>query len=299
MSQTVCVIGLGSMGYGAAQSLLRAGFAVNGVDVRPEVLERFGKEGGRPFRTPAEGAKGADAVITFVVNAEQTDAVLFGEAGAASVMKRDGVVIACATVPPFYTEALGKKLAAAGIELLDAPVSGGAARAASGEMTVMASGTAEAFARSESVLKAIAIKVHRLGDTPGIGSRVKVIHQLLAGVHIAAASECMALGIKAGIDPRGLYDVITGAAGNSWMFENRVPHILDGDYTPRSAVDIFVKDLGIVLETGKALSIDLPVAATAHQLFKAASAMGLGREDDSAVVKVYAKQAGLNLPEGK
>jgi 3-hydroxyisobutyrate dehydrogenase len=291
------VIGLGSMGYGAAQSLLRAGFAVHGVDVRPEVLERFAKEGGKPFTSAAEGAKGADAVITFVVNAEQTENVLLGADGAAATMKRDGVVIACATVPPLFTEALGKKLASAGLELLDAPVSGGASRAASGEMTVMASGSAQAFARSETVLKAIAIKVHRLGDTVGIGSRVKVIHQLLAGVHIAAASECMALGIKAGIDPRALYEVITGAAGNSWMFENRVPHILDGDYTPRSAVDIFVKDLGIVLETGKALSISLPVAATAHELFKAASGMGLGREDDSAVVKVYAKQAGIELPK--
>jgi 3-hydroxyisobutyrate dehydrogenase len=293
------VVGLGSMGYGAAQSLLRAGFAVHGVDVRPEVLERFAKEGGKPFKSPAEGAKGTDAVITFVVNAEQTETVLFGADGAAATMKRDGVVIACATVPPLFTEALGKKLAAAGLELLDAPVSGGAARAASGEMTVMASGSAQAFARSEKVLKAIAIKVHRLGETAGIGSRVKVIHQLLAGVHIAAAAECMALGMKAGIDPKALYDVITGAAGNSWMFENRVPHILDGDYTPRSAVDIFVKDLGIVLETGEALSIALPVAATAHGLFKAASGMGLGREDDSAVVKVYAKQAGIALPKGK
>lgn len=299
MTQTVCVIGLGSMGYGAAQSLLRAGFSVRGVDVRPDVLDRFAKDGGIPCQTPAEGAKDAAAVITFVVNAAQTEAVLFGADGAVPSMAPSAVVIACATVPPLFTEALARKLAAAGIELLDAPVSGGAVRAASGEMTVMASGSKAAFERSEEVLKAIATKVHRFGDTPGTGSRVKVIHQLLAGVHIAAAAECMALGIKAGIDPKALYDVITGAAGNSWMFENRVPHILDGDYSPHSAVDIFVKDLGIVLETGQALSIDLPIAATAHGLFAKASGMGLGREDDSAVVKVYAKQAGLELPKGK
>ncbi len=296
MPQTICVIGLGSMGYGAAQSLLRAGFVVRGVDVRPDVLKRFAAEGGVPATTPMEGAKDADAVITFVVNGEQTETVLMGAEGAAFSMKRDGVVIACATVSPLYTEDLAQRLAARSIELLDAPVSGGAAKAASGEMTVMASGNATAFARSEAVLKAIATKVHRLGDTPGIGSRVKVIHQLLAGVHIAVAAETMALGIRAGIDPKALYEVVTGAAGNSWMFENRVPHILDGDYTPRSAVDIFVKDLGLVLETGKALKMALPIASTAHQLYLQASGLGLGREDDSAVVKVYATLAGIEAP---
>lgn len=299
MPQTVCVIGLGSMGYGAAQSLLRAGFTVRGVDVRDEVLKRFAAEGGIPAKTPMEGAKDADAVVTFVVNAEQTETVLLGADGAAFSLKRDGVVIACATVPPLDTEDLATRLAARSLELLDAPVSGGAAKAASGEMTVMASGSATAFARSEAVLKAIATKVHRLGDKPGMGSRVKVIHQLLAGVHIAVAAETMALGIRAGVDPKALYDVVTGAAGNSWMFENRVPHILDGDYSPRSAVDIFVKDLGIVLDTGKALKMALPIASTAHQLYLQASGMGLGREDDSAVVKVYATLAGLDLPKAK
>jgi 3-hydroxyisobutyrate dehydrogenase len=164
-------------------------------------------------------------------------------------------------------------------------------------MTVMASGHPDAFARAGPFLQAVAAKVYRLGDAPGMGSRVKMINQALAGIHIAAASEAMALGIRAGIDPQTLYEVISNSAGSSWMFQNRVPHILDGDYAPKSAVDIFVKDLGIVLETGKALTMPLPVAATAHQLFLAASAKGLGREDDAAVVKVYADTAGIALPK--
>ncbi len=287
------------MGYGAAQSLLRAGFIVRGVDVRPDVLERFKAEGGVPATTPMEGAKDADAVITFVVNGEQTETVLMGAEGAALLDEaRRRRHRLRHRVAALYGRS-AQRLAARSIELLDAPVSGGAAKAASGEMTVMASGTATAFARSEAVLKAIATKVHRLGDTPGIGSRVKVIHQLLAGVHIAVAAETMALGIRAGIDPKALYEVVTGAAGNSWMFENRVPHILDGDYSPRSAVDIFVKDLGLVLETGKALKMALPIASTAHQLYLQASSLGLGREDDSAVVKVYATLAGLELPKAR
>ena len=295
MARTACVIGLGSMGLGAALSLVRAGFEVRGIDVRPEVLDRFAAEGGVPARTPAEGARGADAVFTFVVDAGQTDRVLFGEDGAAAAT--EGVVIACATVPPLYAEALGARLMDRGLHMIDAPVSGGAAKAATGEMTIMASGHPDAFARAEPFLRAVAAKVYRLGDAPGMGSRVKMINQALAGIHIAAACEAMALGLRAGIDAQVLYEVISNSAGSSWMFQNRVPHILDGDYAPKSAVDIFVKDLGIVLETGKALTFPLPVTATAHQLFLAASAKGLGREDDAAVVKVYADTAGIELPK--
>jgi 3-hydroxyisobutyrate dehydrogenase len=126
-----------------------------------------------------------------------------------------------------------------------------------------------------------------------------MINQLLAGVHIAVAAEAMALGIKSGIDPNVLFEVISNSAGSSWMFQNRVPHILAGDYTPLSAVDIFVKDLGIVTSTGEALGVDLPIASTALQRFETASARGLGREDDSAVIKVYAEDAGITLPAGR
>lgn len=275
------------MGYGAAASLLRAGFEVRGADVRPDVLERFARVGGVAASTPAEGARGADAVFTFVVNAQQTDAVLFGDAGAANALARGAVVIACATVPPAYAERLGARLEEMGLLALDAPVSGGTAKAATGELTIMASGAQAAFAKADPFLNAIATKVYRLGETAGMGSRVKMINQHLAGVHIAAAAEAMALGMRAGIDPHVLYDVISNSAGSSWMFQNRVPHLLAGDFAPRSAVDIFVKDLGIVLESGEAMAFPLPIASTAHQLFTRAAAQGLGREDDIAVVKVY------------
>jgi L-threonate 2-dehydrogenase len=297
MSGTVCVIGLGSMGYGAAVTLLRAGVTVRGVDVREEVLDRFREEGGQPASTPGEGAAGADAVLTFVVDADQTEEVLLGEHGAAATMNAEaGVVIACATIAPARAERLAALLAERGCTMLDAPVSGGAARAATGELTVMASGTEEAFRRAGPCLDAIAARVYRLGDQPGQGSRVKMINQLLAGVHIAATAEAMALGIRAGVDPDTLYEVISNSAGSSWMFQNRAPHILAGDYTATSAVDIFVKDLGIVLETGRSLTFPLPLAASAHQLFTTASARGLGREDDSAVIKVYAANTGIPLP---
>ena len=164
-----------------------------------------------------------------------------------------------------------------------------------GRLTIMASGAPAAFAKAEPALAAMAGKVYRLGDEPGIGSTVKAVNQLLAGVHIAAAAEAMAFGVRAGADPRTLFEVISNSAGNSWMFGNRVPHMLDGDYTPRSAVDIFVKDLGLVLDAGRDLRFPLPLAAAAHQLFLMAAAAGLGREDDAAVVKVFERLAGISV----
>jgi len=264
--------------------------------MRAEVLATIAADGAHPHQNPASLASQVDALIVLVVNAEQTDAVLFGEHGAAQQMKPGSVVIASSTVPPHYAEELGRKLAALGLQHLDAPVSGGAARAASGEMTIMASGAPETFAAVQDVLDAISVKVYRLGDTSGMGSKVKMINQLLAGVHIAAATEAMALGIRAGIDPETLYEVISNSAGSSWMFQNRVPHILAGDYKPLSAVNIFVKDLGIVLDSARKFTFPLPLTSAAHQMYLATSASGLGGEDDSAVIKMFQKLTGIELP---
>lgn len=293
---TAAVIGLGSMGWGAAVSLLRAGFATRGCDVRAEVRDRFTAEGGIACATPAEAADGAEAVLTFVVNAEQTEQVLFGTAGALETMAPGTAALSCATVPPAFAADLAARLAARGMLPLDAPVSGGAAKALAGEMTVMSSGGAAAYDKAAGVLDAIATKVYRLGEAPGLGSKVKMINQLLAGVHIAATAEALTLGMKCGLDPKVLYEVICASAGCSWMFENRGPHIVDGDYAPRSAVDIFVKDLGIVEQEAGAAGFATPLASIARAQFLAASEAGLGREDDAAVAKIYARRGGVTLP---
>lgn len=298
MSRKVAgVIGLGSMGMGAARSLVNAGIECWGTDVRAASVEDFVKHGGKGAASPAEMAPHVDALLVLVVNADQTESVLFGETGAVKHMKKGAVVVASSTVPAAYARSLEARLVEHGILMVDAPVSGGAAKAATGEMTVMGSGSPEAYAGAEFLLNAIATKVYRLGDAAGPGSTVKTINQLLAGVHIAAAAEAMALGIRAGVAAEDLYEVISNSAGASWMFNNRVPHILAGDYTPLSAVNIFVKDLGIVLETGKQLTFPLPLSAAAHQQFVGAAAAGLGGEDDSAVIKVYQKLSGIDLPK--
>ena len=290
------VIGLGSMGLGMASSLLRAGHAVAGFDVTPAALDAFADAGGTAAASAMEAVRGAEAVFSVVVNAGQTEALLFGENGVAEAMADGAVFISNATMDPDIARRLAARLEAMGRLYLDAPISGGPVRSAKGELTVMASGSPAAFERARFCLDAIALKVYELGDAAGAGAAFKMINQLLAGVHIAAACEAITFAAKQGLDLGKVYEVITASAGNSWMFENRMPHVLDGDYSPKSAVDIFVKDLGIVQDMARTAKFPVPISAAALQMFLAAAGSGMGREDDASLARVYAALAGVDLP---
>ena len=292
----IAVIGLGSMGFGMATSLKRAGFEVTGYDVAGEAVARFVADGGKGAKSPAQAAHQADIVICVVLNAAQTETVLFGKDGVAETLAKDAVFVSSATMDPEVARRLAKQLEATGAHYLDAPISGGAQRAAQGELTILASGSALAFAKARPALDAMAAKLYELGDAAGQGAAFKMINQLLAGVHIAAASEAIAFAAKQGLDIRKVYEVITASAGNSWMFENRMPHVLDGDYAPRSAVEIFVKDLGIIQDMARSQKFPVPVAAAALQMFLMTAGAGMGRDDDASVARMYAKVTGTKLP---
>ena len=291
------VIGLGSMGLGMAQSMVKRGIKVSGFDINSAAVAKFVEAGGSSAASVVEVAKNAHVLLVVVVNAAQTDMVLFGENGAAVAMKKGSVIISSATMAPDDARRLAAKAEALGLLYLDAPISGGAAKAALGQLTVMASGTPEAFKRARPALDAIAATVHELGDAAGIGASFKMVNQLLAGVHIAAACEAVTFAKKLGLDLPTVYKVITASAGNSWMFENRVPHILDGDYAPRSAVEIFTKDLGIVSDMGRREKFPLQIAATALQMFLMTAAAGMERDDDASVARMIAEMTGLELPK--
>jgi len=292
----VAVIGLGSMGFGMATSLKRAGFDVTGCDVSDEAVARFVAEGGAGAKTPAAAAKGADIVVSVVVNAAQTETILFGKEGVAETLARDAVFVSSATMDPDVARRLAKQLEATGRHYLDAPISGGAQRAAQGELTILASGSAAAFAKARPALDAMAAKLYELGDAAGQGAAFKMINQLLAGVHIAAASEAITFAARQGLDLQKVYEVITASAGNSWMFENRMPHVIAGDYKPRSAVEIFVKDLGIVQDMARNARFPATLASAALQMFLMASASGMGRDDDASVARLYGRISGTRLP---
>ena len=290
------------MGMGAALNLAGRGHAVSGCEIREAAWAELEAAGGRCVGAPGALPAGLDALIVFVVNAAQAGQALFGDGdgngdgGGLARLAPGGVVLCCTTVSPETARSMAARVVGSGRLFLDAPVSGGAVGARGGSMTVMGSGSPAAFDRAGPVLEAIASKVWRLGDEPGVGSTVKMVNQLLAGVHIAVAGEAMALGIRAGADPQTLFDVISSSAGSSWMWQNRMPHVLQGDDTPHSAVNIFVKDLGIVLDQARALTFPLPMASAAHQLFLAAAASGQGTRDDAFVIRVWEALTGIELP---
>ncbi|KQT50966.1 3-hydroxyisobutyrate dehydrogenase [Aureimonas sp. Leaf454] len=301
----VGIIGLGSMGLGMAKAALAAGLDVAGYDVADAQRDALEAAGGRVGTSAADAAQGAEILVVVVVNAAQTERILFGEGGsgagggAAAGMAPGGVVVSCATMAPADARRLAASAEAAGLLYLDAPMSGGAARASTGELTFMASGTPAAFDKAKPAVDAMAATVHRLGDEAGIGASFKMVNQLLAGVHIAAACEAMTFAAKLGLDLAKVYEVITQSAGNSWMFENRVPHILDADYAPRSAVEIFVKDLGIVADMGRAERFPTQLAGAALQMYLMTSAAGMGRDDDASVARMIAGVTGVTLPKGE
>lgn len=294
---SVAVIGLGSMGFGMASSLLSRGNETFGFDINPDTVSRFQLQGGSRGSLD-DVASRLDAVVVVVLNAAQTESVLFGDSGVVSHLKPGAVVIACATVAPDFARDMSNRCAKEGVHYLDAPISGGSQKAANGELSIMASGTPEAFSAARFVLNATAATVFDLGDSAGAGSAMKAVNQLLAGVHIAAMAEALTFGMTQGVSPDKFLEVISKCAGTSWMLENRAPHIVAGDYSPHSSVDIWPKDLGIVMDIARSARFSAPLTAAALQQFLAASGSGFGREDDAAVAKVYARNAGLTLPGG-
>lgn len=292
---SVAVIGLGSMGYGIAQSCLRAGLTTLGADVNAEAVSRFQAEGGVRTTLP-EAAPGLSTVVVVVLNAAQLEAVLFGAGGIVPHLREGAVVIACPTIAPEVARDMEARCAEAGILYLDAPISGGSLKAAAGKLSVMASGTPEAFAAAGPVLDATAETVFELGNVAGAGSAMKAVNQLLAGVHIAVMGEAMAFGMTQGIEPESFLEVIQQCAGTSWMLENRAPHVVAGDYTPHSQINIWPKDLGIVLDVAKSAGFSAPITAAAMQQYMVAVGQGLGAQDDAAITKVYARNVGLRVP---
>jgi putative dehydrogenase len=283
---TIGFVGLGAMGLPMALNLLKSGYVVRGFDLNPASLAALSDAGGLVVPSAAEAAHGAEALVLMVVNAAQVEAVLF-DAGAAEALPEGGTIIVMATCPPRAVELITARVEAMGRRLIDAPVSGGVAGATAASLTVMAAAPDALFAELRPVLDVMGGKVVHVGKKQGQGAVVKTVNQLLCGVHIAAAAEALALADKVGIDLAVMLDIVSGSAASSWMLKDRGPRMLQDDPVVSSAVDIFVKDLGIVMEAGREAKTALPLAAIAHQMFLAASGQGLGKSDDSQVIRTY------------
>lgn len=293
--KTIGFIGLGAMGLPMAKNLLARGFEVRGFDVTPAAVDALERAGGARAASAAEAASDADLLVLMVVSAAQADAVLFTD-GALDALKPDGVVALMATCPPGAVEAIAARVRDAGRRFVDAPVSGGVVGASGGTLTIMAAAPTATFEAIRPVFEALGDKVFHVGERPGQGAVVKTVNQLLCGVHIAVVAEAFALAAKVGVDLRVLLEVMSGSAASSWMLKDRGPRMLEAEPEVTSAVDIFVKDLGIVLQAGSETRAALPLAAVAHQMFLAASGRGEGAADDSQVIRTYFAMNGIDRP---
>jgi 3-hydroxyisobutyrate dehydrogenase len=282
----VAFIGLGAMGRPMARNLLKSGFEVRGFDVNPASLADLKSAGGIVAASAAQACKGADVVVLMVVNAAQAETVLFAD-GALEASASGAIISLMATCPPKTVAAIAKRVTATGRGFVDAPVSGGTAGATAGTLTIMAAAPKATFEAAKPVLQAFGDKIFHVGEEPGQGAVVKTVNQLLCGVHIAVAAEAFSLAEKVGVDPKVMLDILSGTAASSWMLKDRGPRMMQDDPEVTSAVDIFVKDLGIVLEAGRETKVPLPLAALSHQLFLSVSGSGHGQADDSQVIRAY------------
>ena len=292
--KNISVIGLGSMGYGIAQSLIRSGYNVYGQDKNTVQQKKLIEEGGLDAEIPFGDL---DAVIIVVLNEAQTRDIIFGEEGIADKLKKHTLVIVCTTVSPNFAKEMATACENKELLYLDAPISGGSIKSSQGKLSYMVSGSKNALIAAKPILDSTSETVFEFGEVVGSGSAMKAVNQMLAGVHIAAMAEAITFGITQGIEPERFLEVISKCAGSSWMLENRAPHIIDGDYSPKSSINIWPKDLGIVLDIAKSSNFSAPITSAALQQFIAASGSGLGHEDDAAVAKVYARNAGIELPK--
>ncbi|MFC5506550.1 MULTISPECIES: NAD(P)-dependent oxidoreductase [Hyphomicrobiales] len=286
MPTSIAFVGLGAMGAPMAENLVKRQFRVTGFDMRESAREALVAAGGHAAESAAAAAAGAEALVLIVVNAAQARVVLF-EGGALEALAPGAVVILMATCPPGEVEAIATQVTASGRRFVDAPVSGGVVGARAATLSIMVGAPDASFAVAKPILDAMGDKVFHVGQSAGQGATVKTVNQLLCGVHIAVAAEALSLAEKAGIDGRVLFEIMGGSAASSWMLKDRGPRMHEAEPTVSSAVDIFVKDLSIVLDAGRAARTALPLAAAAHQMFLAASGLGHGGRDDSQVVRAY------------
>ncbi|WP_246232891.1 NAD(P)-dependent oxidoreductase [Usitatibacter rugosus] len=279
------MVGTGAMGLGVVRALLGKGFTVRAHDIvaaRQAMAVELGAVG---CASAAEAARSSSVVITLVVDATQTRDALFGKGGVREGLMAGAVVMMCSTIAPADAESIAAELA--GTPMLDAPISGGPARAHAGTLSVMAAGSEPAFAACEAVLAAMSAKCFRVSMRPGDGSRMKVVNNMLAAANLAAGCEAMALAEKLGLDAKQVRDVVNASSGGSWIFTDRMARALEGDFTPHAAARVLTKDVGLFTDVARSLGLETPMADCAREIFLDTVRRGYAEEDDAAVLKRY------------
>ncbi|MGE0766017.1 MAG: NAD(P)-dependent oxidoreductase [Hyphomicrobiaceae bacterium] len=294
MSETIGFIGLGAMGGGMAANLVKAGFTVVGMDVNPARAEALAARGGNIVKTPADVARSAKRVITMVETTAQTEMVIAGVDGVIAGAAAGHSIAMMSTIDPIAAKQIHDNLNAKGIAMVDAPVSGGAARASDGSLAIICGGEKSHYDDWLPAFEAMSANQFHVGGI-GQGLALKLVNNMLIQTSTVAIAEAFVMGAKAGLDPRVMYDVIKVSTGASFALDFRVPRFLSGDFTPGGTVDISYKDQELETAFGKALGVPLFMANISQQIYQMARARGLNKEDGASVVKLYEEMAGVKL----
>ncbi|MCH9671762.1 MAG: NAD(P)-dependent oxidoreductase [Gammaproteobacteria bacterium] len=295
MGSQVGFIGLGSMGLGMSANLAKAGFSVQGYDIDANKCAAFAQRGGQLASTPAAAAADVEVLMVCVFSAKEALPLLAAHSGVLDALPAGATIVMHTTMSPSESAALARGVEANGFYYLEAPVTGGQSGADNGTLTAIVSGTDNALSTARPALDAMCARVYHVGQRVGAAGTVKMVNQLLVGVHVAAAAEAMALAVRAGADPHATYEVIRNGGGNSNAFTNRVPRMLAGEPEAARTVDIFLKDLGIVQDAARELRMPLPLSASAYQLFLAAAALGANKDAEPSVAALFETLADIDI----
>lgn len=287
MSERIGFIGLGAMGLGMSRNLLRAGRAVTGFDIDASRHSSFESAGGTFASSAAEAAKGCDILYVCVFSAAEAGPMLEVQGEVVPALNPGALIVMHTTMAPSESVAIAETLASAGHAYLEAPITGGQQGADDGTLTAIVSGPATAVERTRADFEAMCSQVHIVGERAGAALTVKMVNQLLVGTHIATTVEALSLAARAGADPRRTFEVVSNGRGNSTIFSARGPNILAGKPELPRTVEIFLKDLGVVLAAGRELEMALPMCASAHQLFLSAAALAKTGDQEPSLVSLY------------
>ena len=294
MTERVGFIGLGIMGRGMARNLLKAGFPVRVWNRTAARMDELAADGAQPSASPAELASQCDIIITCVSDTPDVEAVLLGENGVIAGVQSGALVIDMSTISPQATQGFAEKLGAKGVNMLDAPVSGGSEGAAKGTLSIMIGGDAADVERAMPVFQAMGKTITHVGGT-GAGQTVKLVNQILVVGSMQSMAEALLFAQAGGVDLEKTLAAVSGGAGGSWTLSNRGPQLIKRDWRPGFMIDLQAKDLRLVLDAADDLGAPLPSTALIFQLYRTLQAQGLGAEGNHALVKALERMSGIEV----
>jgi 3-hydroxyisobutyrate dehydrogenase len=287
--RTVGIVGVGNMGGGMAAHLLAQGWTVKVHDIAREKVDSLVALGAVACANSAQAAGDVDGFIVCVVDAVQSREVLFGRGGAAGTLRKGGAVILCPTISPRDVESIASELKARGLAAVDAPMSGGPARARDGSMSLMVACEDDVFDANRPLIDAVSRKVFRVGERVGDGARTKLVNNLLAAINLVGAAEAIALARRLGLDARTTLDVIGQSSGQSWIGVDRMQRAIEGEFAPRAHMTLLAKDSRLAVEEARAADFEGPLGAAARDVFARAVEEGLAELDDAALLTLLSR----------